>query len=154
MRPLANATTKLNLVIIPPFFHLFLIFTPPPVFLKTCYFKISSFVSTSRSPSERQTSWTVCTLLDQRFMKLASSSRVNDRPTLFTVILQARDVGAEKWREFSAAAYPMTFITHLVVKDVRFYFDLLVENTINQITRNAVKKLAIGLCWLYKFLNI
>jgi hypothetical protein len=53
---------------------------------------------------------------------------VDDGPTLFTVILQARDVGAEKWRKLSAATHAMTFVTHLVIKHVRFYFDLRVKN--------------------------
>ena len=125
IKPLTNTSTKLNFAIRP---LAILIFYPFPFFVKTFDIKIFWLMPILRSPSERQTAWTVCSFFDQRFMKLASSPRVNDGPTLFTVILQARDVRAEKWRKFSATAHAMAFVTHLVVKDVRFHFDLLVKN--------------------------
>jgi len=45
-------------------------------------------------------------------------------PALFTVVSQAMDVATEVWGKPTITVEPMTLITHLVIKDIRLYFNL------------------------------
>ena len=70
-------------------------------------------------PSKRHGSGPVGAFFDQRLVELSPGPWVDDRPALFTVILQARDISAEEGCKFATTASPVTLVAHLIVQDIR-----------------------------------
>lgn len=75
-------------------------------------------------PAEGDVPGPVPALLHQRLVELPAGPGVDGGPAVFTVILQAGDVGAEKRGELPPAAGPLTLVTQLVIQDVWLHFHL------------------------------
>ena len=75
-----------------------------------------------------QTKWhrsrSVCTILDERFVELSTGIWMDHGPTVITIVLQTDNIGTEEWSVLSTASQPLTFITDLVLQDVRLNFNL------------------------------
>lgn len=76
------------------------------------------------APAEWDVARPVASLLHKWFVELSSSTRVNARPAVFTVILQAGHVGTEERSKLPTAASALTFVTHLVIKHIWLHFHL------------------------------
>ena len=57
-------------------------------------------------------------------MELPARLRVCDTPAVLAEVPQTGDVTTEEGRELSAAVFPVTFVTQLVVQNVGFNLDL------------------------------
>ena len=66
-------------------------------------------------PSERHRARSICTFFHKRFVKFSSSPWMNNRPALFAVILQTRNIGTEEWSKFPSTTGTLAFVTHLVI---------------------------------------
>lgn len=75
-------------------------------------------------PSKWNRSWSVSAFFNEWLVKFSAGSGMYDRPTLFTVVLQACHVGAEKGREFPGTPCAVTLVTELVIQHVRLDFNL------------------------------
>lgn len=75
-------------------------------------------------PAERDVTRPVTALLHQRLVELTAGARVDGRPAVLAVVLQASDVGAEERRKLAAAASPLALVAQLVVQHVWLHFHL------------------------------
>lgn len=92
-----------------------LLYSPPSLSLTACITSI---------PAERDVARSVTALLHQWFVELPASTRVDGRPAVFTVILEACDIGAEERCEFASTPCALALVTQLVVQDVWLHFHL------------------------------
>lgn len=75
-------------------------------------------------PAEGDVAGSVSAFLHQGLVKLPPGARVDGRPAVLAVVLQAGDVGAEERRELPAAASPLALVAQLVVQHVWLHFHL------------------------------
>lgn len=75
-------------------------------------------------PAEGDVARSVTTLLHQWFVELSASTRVDGCPAVFTVILEACDIGAEERSELASTPCALALITQLVVQDIWLHFHL------------------------------
>lgn len=68
--------------------------------------------------------WPISSLFHERLVEFSSSTRMNACPAVFTVILQAGNIGTEEWSKFPTTASALAFITHLIIKHVWLHFHL------------------------------
>lgn len=68
--------------------------------------------------------WPISALFDQGLVELSSCTRVDGSPAVFTVVLEASDVGAEEGGEFAAAARALALVTQLVIQHIWLHFHL------------------------------
>lgn len=76
------------------------------------------------APAERDVAGPVTSLLYQWFVELPPSTGVYAGPAVFTVILQAGNVGTKERSKFPTTASALAFVTHLIIQHVWLHFHL------------------------------
>lgn len=66
-------------------------------------------------PAERDVTGPVPSLLDQGLVELTACPGVDGGPAVFTVVLEAGDIGAEEGSKLASTACALTLITQLVI---------------------------------------
>ena len=86
---------------------------------------------------EVDSSGAVSVLLDETAVVLRAWRRVDGCPAVLAVVAQAVDVATEVGGVASTTMQSMTFITHLVIKNIWFHLDLLVNVPVSDLEESA-----------------
>ena len=76
------------------------------------------------SVAEEVSPWAIISLLYQWLMVLLARRGMHRDPAKLAEVLQTCDIATEKWGKLASTSHPIAFVTHLVIKNIWFDFNL------------------------------